>query len=62
MGLPLVESGLIAGVGIDSDSCSAAPSHNEPLLLVEWSLAQVAEPFLSMIRGPVQVFFSECAS
>ena len=61
MGLPLVESGLAAGVGVDSDGCSAAPSHDEPLVLVEWSLAQVLEPFLSMIRGPVQMSSSECA-
>ena len=38
-GLPLIESGLVAGVGDDSDGCSAAPSHDRPLVLVEWFLA-----------------------
>ena len=62
MGLPLVESGLAAGVGVDSDGCSAAPSHDEPLVLVEWSLAQVLEPTFFLIRGPENVSSRECAS
>ena len=33
--------------------------HDELVVLVEWSLAQVLEPFLAMIRGPVQVLLSE---
>ena len=60
-GLPLVESGLV-GVGVGGDGCSAAPSHDGPLVLPEWPPAQVLESSFSMILCPVQVSSSECAS
>ena len=66
--LPLVESGLVGGGGggggggLGSYGCSTASSQDELLVLVEWSLAQVLQPFLSMLRGPMQVSSRECAS
>ena len=57
---PIVCDAYLYGVG--GDGCSAAPSHDGPLVLPEWPPAQVLESSFSMILCPVQVSSSECAS